>query len=141
MSAAPDARRRSRGFAGTVAVRRVENLALAAGIAALFVAVGYQWWWLAVLFLVPDLSAVGYAVGERVGAASYNIGHSYLGPLLVLGVHAFVSEQPLQRCGALFAALIWAFHVAVDRALGYGLKHTAGFHSTDLGTIGHTVKP
>ena len=33
-------------------------------------------------------------------------------------------------------ALIWAAHIAVDRALGYGLKYGAGFGLTHLGRIG-----
>ncbi|GMA37195.1 hypothetical protein GCM10025876_33990 [Demequina litorisediminis] len=49
-------------------------------------------------------------------------------------------------CGAAFAltgadwlmvaALAWAFHIAVDRALGYGLKETDDFQHTHLGWIG-----
>ncbi|WP_240639249.1 DUF4260 family protein [Micromonospora ureilytica] len=30
----------------------------------------------------------------------------------------------------------WAFHIAVDRALGYGLKTTEGFEHTHLGRMG-----
>jgi hypothetical protein len=33
-------------------------------------------------------------------------------------------------------ALIWAAHVGIDRALGLGLKYTAGFGITHLGRIG-----
>jgi hypothetical protein len=33
-------------------------------------------------------------------------------------------------------ALIWAAHIGVDRALGYGLKHRTGFSDTHLGRIG-----
>lgn len=38
------------------------------------------------------------------------------------------------------AALSWAFHVAVDRALGYGLKLAAGFEHTHLGRIGRRAR-
>ena len=34
-----------------------------------------SWMWFFVLFLLPDLSMVGYVFGPRVGAASYNVGH------------------------------------------------------------------
>jgi hypothetical protein len=37
---------------------------------------------------------------------------------------------------ALPAGLIWAGHIAMDRALGYGLKHPDGFQHTHLGRIG-----
>jgi hypothetical protein len=34
----------------------------------------------------------------------------------------------------------WAFHVAVDRALGYGLKYPDSFAHTHLGWIGRQHK-
>ena len=81
------------------------------------------------LFLVPDLSMLGYLLGNRVGAAAYNAAHSYLGPfaLVALGM-ALPSVLP-------FAA-IWAAHVAFDRMLGYGLKYATAFGDTHLGRIG-----
>jgi hypothetical protein len=33
-------------------------------------------------------------------------------------------------------ALIWATHVGIDRALGYGLKYPSAFGDTHLGRIG-----
>ena len=33
-------------------------------------------------------------------------------------------------------ALIWLAHIGIDRALGYGLKYSAGFGFTHLGRIG-----
>jgi hypothetical protein len=33
-------------------------------------------------------------------------------------------------------AIILAAHIAIDRALGYGLKRESGFHDTHLGPIG-----
>jgi hypothetical protein len=35
-----------------------------------------------VLLLAPDLSALGYLGGRRVGAAAYNAFHTYAGPAL-----------------------------------------------------------
>jgi hypothetical protein len=112
-----------------IAFQRIENLALAALAAALF-ATNFSWWWLAVVFLAFDLSMVGYAVNERVGAWVYNAGHSYLAPAGV-GLVALAGIR-----WALFLALAWAFHIGVDRALGYGLKLTDGFAHTHLGVIG-----
>ncbi|WP_281964856.1 DUF4260 family protein [Serinicoccus marinus] len=37
---------------------------------------------------------------------------------------------------SLFVAGTWAFHIAVDRLLGYGLKFTDSFAHTHLGEIG-----
>ena len=33
-------------------------------------------------------------------------------------------------------AMIWLAHIGIDRALGFGLKYSAGFGFTHLGRIG-----
>ena len=37
-------------------------------------------------------------------------------------------------------AMIWLAHIGFDRALGYGLKYSAGFGFTHLGRIGKDAK-
>lgn len=87
-------------------------------------------WLLFVIFLLaPDLAMVGYVRGSRVGAWSYNASHSYVGPLITV---AFA----LQYHSLIVVAVIWASHIAFDRALGYGLKYPDSFGHTHLGTIG-----
>lgn len=90
-----------------------------------------EWPWLLALFLVFDASMVGYLGGTRRGAWMYNAIHLYVGPV-ALGV-AYVLFNVK---GAGILALAWAFHVGVDRALGYGIKFEDGFHHTHLGWIG-----
>ncbi|WP_454778375.1 DUF4260 family protein [Georgenia muralis] len=51
-----------------------------------------------------------------------HVAHSYLGPAALLAV-TWASDA---RWPA-FVALTWAFHIAVDRLLGYGLKFTDRF--------------
>lgn len=114
-----------------VVVQRVESAALAVVAAVAFVELGFDWWWLLALFLLFDLSMVGYARSARLGAWTYNAVHSYLAPAL-LGVVAVVDGA---RWTA-FLALVWAFHIAVDRLLGYGLKFQDRFTHTHLGEIG-----
>ena len=114
-----------------VGFQRVESAALAGVAAVAFVDLGFDWWWLLALFLVFDLSMVGYASSPRLGAWTYNAVHSYVAPAL-LGVVAVVDGA---RWTA-FLALLWAFHIAVDRLLGYGLKFQDRFTLTHLGEIG-----
>jgi len=84
----------------------------------------------AALFLAPDLSMLGYLFGIRVGARTYNLVHTYLGPL-ALGFAGYFSPTPL-----LFAlCLIWTAHIGFDRFLGYGLKYETGFKDTHLGKV------
>jgi hypothetical protein len=111
--------------------QRVDNGVIAAAAVVAFVELDFAWWWLLVLFLAFDLSMVGYAVSPRLGAWTYNLGHSYAVPaaLVVIG---WVADAR----APLFLALAWAFHIAVDRLLGYGLKFTDRFTHTHLGEIG-----
>ena len=110
---------------------RLEGLTLLAVMTLLYAVWGVSWWIYAVLFLAPDLSFVGYLAGPRVGALVYNAAHSYMAPtaLLVAGI---LFWPPL----ALSIAIIWLAHIGFDRALGYGLKYSAGFTFTHLGRIG-----
>lgn len=106
---------------------RAEGLALLAAAAAGYGALGGSWWLFAGLLLVPDLAMLGYLAGPRAGAAAYNALHTTLGPAL-LGLLAFgISSTGL---GGL--ALIWAAHIGMDRAAGYGLKYASGFGATHL---------
>lgn len=106
------------------------------GLVALGALVGtvlldFPWWLPFALFLAWDLSALGYLAGPSVGAFFYNLVHNYGGPAALATVAA-VTTTPW--AGAV--ALAWAFHVGVDRALGYGLKHADDFQHTHLGWIG-----
>ena len=110
----------------------LEHLIFAVLIAIFFVVVGgFAWYWLIILFFVVDISMVGYLINPRIGAATYNIGHSLVGPGILAILYILSTNQAL-----LFATLIWLFHIAVDRTLGYGLKHTTSFEHTHLGPIG-----
>lgn len=116
--------------------QRLESAALGAFAAVAFVEMDFAWWWLLALFLVFDLSMVGYAWGPRLGAWTYNSVHSYVVPG-ALGVVAVVDGS---RWTA-FLALLWAFHIAIDRLLGYGLKFQDRFTHTHLGEIGRQHEP
>ena len=81
-----------------------------------------------VLFLAPDLSFLAYLAGPRIGAAGYNLAHSYVGPIVIAALALLTGRPPV-------AALIWAAHVGFDRALGYGLKYPTDFADTHLGRL------
>ena len=126
----------SNGAAGGVrTLLRLEGLALFLGAADLFAHQGASWKLFAVLFLAPDLSMLAYVFGSRAGALSYNAAHSTLGPIALAAASFFV-PQPLP----LPIALIWAAHIGIDRALGYGLKYASAFGDTHLGRIGRAAR-
>ncbi|MEV1155087.1 DUF4260 domain-containing protein [Micromonospora chokoriensis] len=128
-------------YLSPVAVQRVEGLAVAALAVVVTVTAGYPWWSLLALFLVFDLSMLGYLRGPRLGAFCYNLAHSYTLPaaLGAVAVAAAGFGDPIGWLGVL--ALAWVFHIAVDRGLGYGLKTAEGFEHTHLGVIGKARRP
>lgn len=111
--------------------QRLEGLALLALAALAYARFGQGWGLFAILFLAPDLSFAGYLAGPRVGAWAYNLAHSLIGPLLLMGA-GLLAAAPL----AITLSLIWLAHLGFDRALGYGLKSPEAFGVTHLGLIG-----
>lgn len=110
---------------------RLEGLAVAAITAVLYARTGASWGLFAALWLVPDLSMLGYLAGSCRGARIYNAVHTYVLP----GALA-LSALLLQVHSLLPLALIWINHIGVDRLLGYGLKYSDGFGVTHLGRLG-----
>ena len=109
-----------------------EYLLLAILTAILFVSyAGFEWWWLFLIFPIVDISAFGYLKNNHIGALTYNIGHSLVGPTILVAVYILGAKEL-----ALLIGMAWIFHIFVDRALGYGMKHTEGFHHTHLGKVG-----
>lgn len=98
---------------------------IAAGI--IYNALGGNWWLFVPLLLLPDLSAVGYLAGPRVGALTYNLIHNWVVGLATLGLGLWLSSDALLIAGTVLVA-----HVGFDRLMGYGLKHTTGFKDTHL---------
>lgn len=128
---------------------KIEYLFAAVLVALFYVTVGhFDWWWLIILFPLFDASMVGYMVNAHVGSIAYNIVHSLVGPALLALLYIFTvgstaadSARPYATDSfLLFVTLIWLFHIFVDRALGFGLKHGEGFHYTHLGKIGKAAK-
>lgn len=113
------------------AILRLEGAVVLAASAIGYAHAEPRWALFAGLFLVPDLSMLGYLAGRRVGATAYNAGHSYLAPALLAGLGVLLS-QPL----AWSVALIWVAHIGFDRMLGYGLKSAEGFGHTHLSRVG-----
>ncbi|RWM40055.1 DUF4260 domain-containing protein [Mesorhizobium sp.] len=110
---------------------RLEWVVAAVAAIVFYKMTGVSWWLLALLILAPDLSMLGYLAGPRVGAASYNALHILIAPL-VLALAGVLFGAPITTA----VALIWIAHIAIDRALGYGLKLPTGFQDTHLGRIG-----
>ena len=100
---------------------------LFAAALALYVREDYSILILLLLFLAPDLSFVGLAVGGRVGAIAYDAAHTYVGPIL-LASGALIGDWTT----GVQLGLIWLAHIGIDRALGYGLRYPNAFNENHL---------
>jgi hypothetical protein len=91
----------------------------------------YAWWWFPVLLFLPDISMLGYLINPKIGAWLYNFVHHKLLTITILICGYVVDNSTMVLIGAILLA-----HSAMDRALGYGLKHEDSFSHTHLGIIG-----
>src|SRR5690606_20918319 len=97
----------------------------------LFSTLDFAWWWFPVLILSPDVSMIGYAFGNRIGAYSYNLFHHKAVAIAVYLLGIYTGNSVVELIGVILFA-----HSAMDRMLGYGLKYTTSFTDTHLGKIG-----
>jgi hypothetical protein len=111
---------------GARKILRAEGFALFAAAVGAFAHFGFGWAMFAALFLAPDLSFFAYLGGPKIGAAVYNALHTTLFPLALCAL-GLATASPSLALG-----LIWLAHIGLDRALGYGLKSSAGFNHTHL---------
>lgn len=109
---------------------RLEGLAVLAIAIAIFIANDYNFLWFIALLLAPDVFMVGYLKDSKLGALTYNIGHSYISPVL-LAVLAYAIDSSFFY----MLVLIWLAHIGMDRLFGYGLKYSDDFKHTHLGKI------
>lgn len=109
---------------------KIEELAMFLLSVYLFTQLEYAWWWYLALILIPDLSMIGYALGTKVGAASYNFAHHKAVAITVLITGWYLSNPEIQLAG-----IILFEHSSLDRILGYGLKYPDAFKHTHLGWL------
>ena len=95
---------------------------------------GGGWIQFALLFLVPDISMIGYVRNVRLGSIFYNAVHTYVGPFLLAGFSVAGRNQTWLQL-----ALIWFAHIGLDRMLGYGLKYPTRFKDTHLNPDRHVL--
>lgn len=120
------------------AIQRVENglFVMLAMTGTVIIAPGL-WWFPLAVFLMFDLSMLGYTRSPAVGAAWYNAIHTYAWPTILAVIALLASASfPTASLWLGLTAFAWGFHVGVDRMLGYGLKLPDAFTHTHLGRIG-----
>lgn len=86
-----------------------------------------SWLYFFLLWLVPDISMIGYLRNKRIGAFIYNFAHNYVLGLLIVFLGLLQNNNFITSLG-----LILVSHIGLDRFLGYGLKYTSGFGDTHI---------
>ncbi len=114
-------------WSSPAALLRLEGLATLAAAVALYAGRGHSWWLFAAVLLAPDLAMLAYLAGPRWGSVGYNLAHTLIFPLVLLGA-GVVLHRPLIEA----LALIWLAHIGMDRTVGYGLKYSTAFKHTHL---------
>ena len=107
-------------------------LAAALLVALILAAIRYDAgiWQIALFGVGPDLALFagagsGLAKGQLHPRAvpAYNLAHRFSGPFAL----AVLAALGLLSAGLFVGALAWAFHIALDRSLGYGSRTRDGF--------------
>jgi hypothetical protein len=88
------------------------------------------YWQIAAFGFAPDL-ALFYGAGHDLARGQihpravrlYNTVHRFWGPIAL----ATLATLGVLSVGFFIGALTWAFHVALDRAVGYGLRTSDGY--------------
>ncbi|HJE19136.1 MAG TPA: DUF4260 domain-containing protein [Aliicoccus persicus] len=106
---------------------RLENAIIFIAIVTIYFMFGFSVWTFLILLLVPDLFMLGYLVDRKIGSYIYNIGHSYIIPILITLLYLAIGADIL-----LIISLIWLAHISMDRTFGYGLKYTDSFDKTTI---------
>ena len=122
----------SKDFKRFAAHLRIEAVALAGLMTALTYKSGTPLWVLPATFIFFDIGMIGYIVSARVGALTYNLIHNSTIPTILIIYGALNNAHAIS-----VIAYAWTFHIAIDRMLGFGLKHKKSFHHTHLGKIGN----
>lgn len=106
---------------------RLEN-GLAFGISFfIYMQLDFPIWLFFLLLFVPDITMIGYTINNKIGAAIYNLGHSFIFPILLTLCYFYFLQDYL-----LIISIIWVAHIFMDRLFGFGLKYQESFKETHI---------
>lgn len=106
-------------------ILKLEGLAIFLAAIYFFYITDGTWLWFAILFLVPDLSMIGYLKDKRAGALLYNLGHNFFTAFVIIAFGLISNNEVIIHLGIILLA-----HVGIDRFFGFGLKYKENFKKT-----------
>ncbi len=110
----------------------LDGLALLALAIVTYSVAGGSWWLFLALLLAPDLFMLGYLAGPRIGSIVYNAGHGLVWPVVLVSAGLLGATAPAESV-VLHVGIIWAAHIGIDRACGFGYKYPTRLNDTDIG--------
>lgn len=106
---------------------KLENACVFITVISVYFIFDFSLWILLIFLLVPDISMIGYAVNNDIGSKIYNLGHTYVLPIIITLLYLLTNEEKILQI-----SLIWLAHISMDRTIGYGLKYALGFNKTTI---------
>lgn len=116
-----------RGDFLTKVLLHLEGLAVLIMSIFFYASNGFSWLLFFLLLFVPDLWMIGYVYNPKIGAAIYNVVHTYVFTIIVVFAGVVFSNDVFLAIG-----LISAAHIGMDRTCGYGLKYPTDFKDSHL---------
>lgn len=117
-------------YNGLSIILRIEGFCLLLGALALYEYFSSDWKQFSYLVFLPEISYLGYLIGRKTGAITYNILHSYLFPIILLIIAFNMNQQQVFPY-----LLIWIVNISFNRSLGFGLRYFNSLSYTHLGRI------
>jgi hypothetical protein len=108
----------------------LEGVAVLVAAIVIYANQQFNWWVFALFLLTPDLPMLLYLINPRLGSVVYNLVHTIIFPV-TLAIFSVFNGNDL----GLQIALIWAAHIGMDRAFGYGFKYPGDFKQTHFSRI------
>lgn len=113
---------------------QLEELAVVLLSIYLFSRLPYAWWVFPLFFFAPDVSLLGFLVGKRAGALTYNLVHHKAIALGSYILGALLGFPLISLVGVLLLG-----HSSFDRVLGLGLMDPTGEAPAAFGPFGQRV--
>lgn len=108
-------------------ILKLEGLAVFLACLYFYSKLDASWLLFVLLWLLPDISMVGYLKNTKLGAISYNLVHNYILALVVIVIGLLQSSD-----FTILLGIILASHIGLDRFFGYGLKYVDNFKHTHI---------
>jgi len=76
-----------------------------------------NWVLMPILYLIPDITALGFFISTKMGERAYNLSHTLLLPIILLSANLITESSNLFTS----IMIIWLLHIMIDRTLGWDL--------------------